>query len=133
MTDDPGGARPRSLDALTPVAARPGLRFRVLVGPQDGVQNLFVGEAVAEPGVEVPPHQHTVTEAIVVLEGTVTIRVGEQTLEVGAGQTFAFPPGVPHTLANRGDTAARFLATAPWDHATYSEVTTYLGESGPAQ
>ena len=65
-----------------------------------------------------------------VLEGTLTLRVGDETLEVGAGHAFAFPKGIPHSVENRGDASARFLATAAWDHASYGEATTYL-EHGP--
>ena len=124
-------AAPRTLEPLSEVPNRPGLRFRLLVGPPDGVRDLFLAEAALEPGASVASHEHVVTEAIVVLEGTLTLRVGDDTLEVGQGQSFAFPLGVPHAVENRGDVPARFLATAAWDHARYGEATTYLDHEPP--
>lgn len=132
MDTDAETVRPRALDALRPVPNRAGLEFRLLIGHADGVRDLFLGEAVLAPGAEVPPHRHVVPEAIVVLEGMLTVRVGDETAEVPAGHAFTFPADRWHAVRNRGATAARFLATAPWDHATYGEATTYLeAGSGP--
>jgi quercetin dioxygenase-like cupin family protein len=126
MAEQRAAARPRTLEPLSAVANRPGLSFRLLIGPPDGVRDVFLAEARLESGATVASHEHEVTEAIVVLEGALTLRVGDGTLEISAGQSFAFPVGVPHAVEIRGAVPARFLATAGWDHDRYAEATTYL-------
>jgi len=118
MTEHTPG-QPRVLSAPRPVPSRPGQRYRALVGSEDGVHELFVSEAVLEPGSGIPLHRHPIVEAFVVLEGTLTFRLGERTLEVGAERTVVIPAGVPHAIANRAAGAARTLTAAPWDHATF--------------
>jgi hypothetical protein len=44
-----------------------------------------------------------------VLEGTLTIRNGDEEIEAGPGTFFCAPPGTVHTFANRSDAPARFL------------------------
>ena len=100
---------------------------RSFVGPEDGVTELFVNEVTFAEGAEIPLHHHTVVEAWVVLDGSLTIRLGDQTLTVEAGHTVTVPPGTPHGVLNGRALVARALAVAPWDHATFfREATTYL-------
>jgi quercetin dioxygenase-like cupin family protein len=103
------------------------MRRRSFVGPEDGVSELFVEELTFGPGSEIPLHHHPVVEAFVVLEGALTIRVGNETVVVEAERTVAIPPGTPHAVVNGGAETARALATSPWDHGTFfTEATTYL-------
>ena len=51
------------------VPRRPGMYERSLVGPEDGVTELFVNEVTFTQGAEIPLHHHTVVEAWVVLDG----------------------------------------------------------------
>ena len=125
----PAGYRtdPRPLGEPTAVPTRPGMFVRSLVGPLDGVHELFVEEVMFHEGGAIPLHHHTVVEAWVVLEGALTIRLGEETLTVEAGHTVTVPPGTPHGVLNGRALVARALAVAPWDHATFfREATTYL-------
>ena len=118
---------PRSLGEHRAIPTRPGMARRPLVGPEDGVHDLFVEDLVFEPGVEIPLHHHPVVEAFVVLEGALSVRLGDDTTVVGAEHTVAVPPGVPHAIANRGTHRARALSAAPWDHDTFfRQATTYL-------
>ena len=118
---------PRPLGEPTGVPTRPGMYVRSLVGPLDGVTELFVEEVTFHEGAAIPLHRHTVVEAWVVLDGALTIRLGEQTITVEAGHTITVPPGTPHGVLNGRALVARALAVAPWDHATFfREATTYL-------
>ena len=100
---------------------------RALIGPEDGVTDLFVNEVTFTDGAEIPLHHHTVVEAWVVLDGALTFRLGDETLTVEGGHTVTVPPGVPHGVLNGRATVARALAAAPWDHASFfREATTYL-------
>jgi quercetin dioxygenase-like cupin family protein len=54
-----------------------------------------------------PPHLHREhQEAFFVVQGTLTFRAGEETIEAGAGSFVFIPPGVVHTFSNRGDAPA---------------------------
>lgn len=57
-----------------------------------------------------PPHVHRHTgEAFYVLDGTLTIRLGDEELTAGAGSFVFVRPGVVHTFAVSGPVPARFL------------------------
>jgi mannose-6-phosphate isomerase-like protein (cupin superfamily) len=57
-----------------------------------------------------PPHLHKITtEMFYVLEGALTLRVGDQTRQVGAGGYAYVPPGHLHGFANETEMAAKFL------------------------
>jgi quercetin dioxygenase-like cupin family protein len=60
-----------------------------------------------------PLHVHDSTdEALYVLEGEVTIRLGQQTIRADAGAFVWMPRGVPHTFANLANGPARMLGLA---------------------
>ncbi len=68
-----------------------------------------------------PPHiHHTEDEAFYVLEGELTVLIGDQVRKASAG-TFAFiPRGSVHTVSNETDTPARalvILSPAGFEHA----------------
>lgn len=68
-------------------------------------------EATLKPGfLSAPPHLHKQTDEICyVLEGTVTILVGETTEEVKKGDWHLRPKGVMHTFWNAGTETAKFI------------------------
>lgn len=62
------------------------------------------------PGGGPPPHIHTVaSETFRVIEGEVTLLVGERTVRAGPGATVHVPAGVPHNFRNEGGVPARML------------------------
>ena len=67
-------------------------------------------ELVFPPSVELPTHVHRkCDEAIYVLEGELTIQVGDHTVNVPAG-SFAFAPrGTVHRIENGGTVPAKIL------------------------
>jgi mannose-6-phosphate isomerase-like protein (cupin superfamily) len=71
----------------------------------------FLSETVVEAGFAGPPlhiHEH-LTDMFYVLEGVVTFRIGDDTVEGPPGTFVCAPPGVPHTFANPSSEPARFL------------------------
>jgi oxalate decarboxylase/phosphoglucose isomerase-like protein (cupin superfamily) len=54
-----------------------------------------------------------------VLEGTLTLRLGDRTVEAGPGTFACMPPGVVHTFRNDSDGPVRFLnfnTPAGWEN-----------------
>lgn len=83
------------------------LRFKAQATDGDGA--LTLTEMRVAPGFPGPPlHIHAgFTDAFYVVEGTLELRVGEDTVEAGPGTFAALPPGTPHTFANAGSEPAR--------------------------
>jgi quercetin dioxygenase-like cupin family protein len=76
-------------------------------------------------------HQHDeIDEIIVVVEGRLEVRVGEETSIVGAEHTISIPAGVPHAFTALGPGTTRILAFLPQQGS--AAVTTYLAGEPPA-
>jgi quercetin dioxygenase-like cupin family protein len=73
---------------------------------------------------------HTVEESVVMFEGRIWIRIGDDTCEVGPEDTAVIPPHTAHAWGNAGPGVARMLwvwgGADPFTHATY------LAEKPPA-
>ncbi len=109
------------------IPTRPGMFRRSFIGPNDGVHELFLEELTFHQGAAIPLHQHPIVEVFVVLEGSLSFRLGDETIVVGPERTVRIPPNTPHAVINLEGRAARVLCAAPWDHTTfYRDVTTYL-------
>jgi len=87
-----------------------GYRTEVLVRSEDSGGHVSVirnSVPAAWPGP--PLHRHDFDETWYVLEGELTLRVGEESLVAGPGELAFAPRGVPHTVANGSDSPARYL------------------------
>ena len=83
--------------------------------------SFYLGETVIEPGFPgPPPHRHRrLHDMFYVLDGMLTLRLGDETLELGPGSFVCVPPGVVHTFSNPGDAPVRLLnfnTPAGWEH-----------------
>jgi mannose-6-phosphate isomerase-like protein (cupin superfamily) len=70
-----------------------------------------LAETTLEPGFPGPkPHLHLETiDMFFVLEGTLTMQLGEETLDLFTGSFVLVPPGTAHTFSNRTDQPVRLL------------------------
>ena len=124
--------------SLPPLLLRPGTGELLDYGDGDVSVVLAAGTATGDafsvvehrlaPGAQGPPlHRHAhLCDAFYVLEGTLTLRVGEDTLLAEAGTSACFPPGVAHTFLNPGDAPVRVLninAPGGWDRVLRSLAT----------
>jgi quercetin dioxygenase-like cupin family protein len=103
----------------------------VVKGATDGTDGfLFLSETTLEPAFPgPPPHVHrTLHDLFYVLDGTLTLRAGEDRIEAVPRSFACFPPGVVHTFSNAdGDQPVRFLnvnTPAGWER--------YMRELGAA-
>jgi uncharacterized cupin superfamily protein len=93
--------------------SRFGGQVRVLSDTRKG--GMKIGAVIEElpPGKQsCPLHYHLVEEEhILVLEGTPTLRLGDERIVMKAGDFVSFPPGRPegHCLVNESDAPCRYL------------------------
>jgi quercetin dioxygenase-like cupin family protein len=82
---------------------------RVLLRSEQSDGRVSVTESVMPAGAKGPPlHTHDFDEAFYVLDGELTFQVGDELSTAGPGELAFALGGVPHTLANRDSSAARF-------------------------
>ncbi len=81
------------LQAIAPIGIWDGVLARTVDGER-------LGFAVVEldPNTVVPEHRHENEQLGMVVRGTVTFRVGEETRDLGPGGTWAIPSNVPHEV-----------------------------------
>ena len=96
--------------------------------------SLFLAENVIAAGFPgPPPHRHEkLHDMFYVLDGTLTMRLGDETLEAEPGTFVCVPPGVIHSFRNAGEEPVRFLnITTPsgWEH--YMRDLAEAARSGP--
>ena len=91
-------------------------------------------EMTVAPGFPwIPPHiHHNEDEALYVLEGNCTVRVGEQVHTLGPGAFILMPRDVVHTFSNPGTVPARVLViSSPGGVIRYFEEAAALTNQSP--
>lgn len=78
---------------------------------EDTAGSFYLGEAEIPPGFQgPPPHVHEkLHDMFYVIEGILTMRLGDEEQDVEAGTFVCVPPGVVHTFSNPGNAPVRFL------------------------
>jgi uncharacterized cupin superfamily protein len=124
--------------ALPAIVIRPGSGEVLDYGDGDLSVILATGEATGEafsivehrlaPGAQGPPlHRHErLCDAFYVLEGSLTLRIEDETLIAEAGSFACFPPGVAHTFLNASSAPVRVLnvnSPGGWDRVLRSLAT----------
>lgn len=67
-----------------------------------------------EPGMEVRPHSHPFEQLVFILQGRVRFTVGDEVVEVGAGEVLRIPPDAVHCGEPLGgETAVNLDVFAP--------------------
>jgi EmrB/QacA subfamily drug resistance transporter len=109
------GARPAppATDGHAPVPAanaRGTFATRVLVRSEESADAVGIVENTVPAGWGGPPlHHHAFDEAFYVLDGELTLQVGDRVVVRRPGDVVFAPSGVPHAVANPGDRPARYL------------------------
>src|SRR6267143_6554581 len=88
---------------------RPGIRGQFLAHKNLGAEGVSLLVNTVEPGAAAPLHKHTVEETMLVLEGTVWVRVGAEYATVGPHHTVIIPADTPHAWGNNGPDVAKLL------------------------
>jgi quercetin dioxygenase-like cupin family protein len=104
---------------------------------QDTAGTFYLGESVIEPGFPgPPPHVHDkLHDMFYVLEGVLTVRLGDDTRELGAGSFVCVPPGTVHTFSNPGDKPVRLLnlnTPGGWENYMRELAAAFAGGQAPS-
>jgi quercetin dioxygenase-like cupin family protein len=91
------------------IEMRPGIRGQFLASKEQGARGVCLLVNSVDPGAAAPLHKHTVEETMLVLEGTVWVRLGEERFMVGPQHTVIIPAGTPHAWGNFGPGVAKLL------------------------
>ena len=84
--------------------------IRILGGADSTAGTFSVVEALEEPGSAAPLHvHHGEAEAFYVVDGTIELTCGDDTVTAGPGDFVHTPRDVPHRYAVVGDRPARVL------------------------
>jgi quercetin dioxygenase-like cupin family protein len=105
----------------------PGVSLHAIGGEQ-----VLLCHVVYEPGTKVARHSHPTTEQLMwIVEGDLTMTVGDETRHLGAGDVVVVNRGVEHELySEHGMTFVEALAPVPLDHVPDRERDLVLGEQG---
>ena len=98
--------------ARDPVTAGTGTTRQVLIGPDEG-PNFALRRFIMEPGGGMPAHTNTVEHEQYVLRGRATIGIGDEEIQVRAGNVVFIPAGTPHWYRAEGDEPFEFLCVVP--------------------
>ncbi|TML68239.1 MAG: cupin domain-containing protein [Actinobacteria bacterium] len=130
---DPAGALVRT--AETDAVSMIGVHIGFLADADHALGAMGLVEYTAPAGFPGPPvhvHEHT-WDAYYVLEGCLTMRLGDDRLELAPGDVAVVPPGTVHGFSNTLETPARFLGVhAPGGFERYfRELAAALADGPP--
>jgi transcriptional regulator with XRE-family HTH domain len=93
-------------------SGRRGYRLYPLVAFQpERPLEIYYTEIDAGVNFEGEPHQGNARETVLVLDGSVSVTVGDATSRAHEGQLLQFPAGQPHRYENAGTGMARLIMT----------------------
>ncbi len=102
---------------------------------EDTGGGFFLSESTIAPGFHgPPPHVHErLHDMFYVLDGTLTMRLGDEEREGGPGTFVCVPPGTVHTFSNAVDATVRTLnLMAPGGLEQYLKEVAEATRGGPA-
>ncbi len=95
-----------------PVYWGPGNQLTFLITGKETGGAYFLAEMSVQPGGGPPPHiHHREDESFHILEGTLTIQVGANTITASAGDFAFLPRGIVHSFKNNGEGCAKALVS----------------------
>jgi unsaturated pyranuronate lyase len=108
-----------------PFAIFEGVELRAIAGDQ-----VFLGRVTYAPGTTVARHSHEHTEQVMlIVEGSLTMTIGDETRELGPGDVCVVNRGVEHALHSAiGATFIEALGPVPLDHIADLERDLVLGD-----
>ena len=81
------------LKDIGPLQIWPGLIGRALTGDQATLAQIEI-----DPDVDVPEHSHVNEQIGILLSGSMTFRIGDESRDLVPGGTWIIPANVPHSV-----------------------------------
>jgi mannose-6-phosphate isomerase-like protein (cupin superfamily) len=100
----------RSSLARAPSRERERLRSHLLLQKGDADAEMTVTWVDVEPGGRQRPHSHDPQQVYVIVAGRGRMQVGDEEMEVGAGELVLIPSGVEHGIVNVGDERLTYVS-----------------------
>ena len=104
-------------DESDPDDFRPNSRWALLVDPGTSaglhVDDIAVVVEMIASGDRIPRHTHPINEVLIVVEGSATVSLGDETKAVAAGAVVFIPCDVVHGTHNTSSSPARIVAMFP--------------------
>lgn len=91
----------------------PGVWHRYHVDAELGAAAVTLATARLAPGATVPPHTHPVEDAMVVLEGSGELFVGDDVYALSPGSGYLAPANIVHGVRNTSDEELVIIFTWP--------------------
>ena len=119
----------RTWNEVEPFQIFPTVQIHAIGGDQ-----VLMCRVVYEPGTTVPRHAHAATEQVMaIVEGDVTMTIGDETRTLGPGDVAVVNRGVEHELhSESGLVFFEALAPVPLDHVPDRERDLVLGAEAGA-
>jgi quercetin dioxygenase-like cupin family protein len=99
---------------LPPIQVWDGVAARAVNG-----ERLSLAVVELDPGAVVPEHHHDHEQLGMVITGSMSFRIGEETRDLGPGETWTIPSNVPHEVTAGPEGATVLDVFAPvrgdWD------------------
>lgn len=102
--------------------ARAGISFQFF----RSLHNLFAFVKV-DPGAESAIHDHPWEQVVMTVDGEIDFHIDGEDYPIQAGDIFFIPPGVPHGLRPKPDSACELFVTWPF-REEYRDRTVYQHE-----
>ena len=117
----------RSWNDVEPHNLFPGVGLRAIGGEQ-----VLLCHVTYEPGTTVRRHSHETAEQVMwIVDGSVTMTIGDETKELAADDVVVVNPGIEHELVSDGGvTFVEALAPVLRDHVPDIERDLVLGAQG---
>jgi quercetin dioxygenase-like cupin family protein len=117
----------KTWNGVEPHALFPGVGLRAVAGEQ-----VLLGHVTYAPGTTVARHSHPQAEqAMWIVEGSLTMTVGDETAELGPGDVVVVNRGIEHELlSEEGVTFIEAMSPVPRDHVPDPERDLVLGALG---
>jgi quercetin dioxygenase-like cupin family protein len=96
------------VQSIAPIEPVPGCRMRTPFG-----QNLMLSYLEMDDGAEVPLHSHPHEQGGILIQGRVSLTIGDETRLCEPGSMFLIPPNVPHRAVAVGGPAVVLDCFAP--------------------
>jgi quercetin dioxygenase-like cupin family protein len=117
----------RTWNGVEPWGIFPTVTLHAIGGDQ-----VLLCKVTYAPGTTVARHNHEHTEQVMwIIDGSLTMTVGDETRELGPGDVVVVNRGVEHSLDSpEGVTFMEALAPVPLDHVPDAERDLVLGDLG---